>query len=281
MRQALALVTRKKKYVGPGDVLGSAYAWYSSARAYSAAFAASRSPIMDLQDQAGANPITIKILPTGFVDLSAIVSWVAVYGVTTIKVAKLYDQTGNGRDVVQATLATMPGLTLSSTPKGTLPAVDFNVGTNPVLATTATYSQAQPLTLSSVYIRTSGTALGGAIGANSNVIVGAGTGANLAVAASGGAGFTVAATDAAWHAINALLNGTGTSSAINLDGTDTLGDCGGTTGLVTNNIRVGRAAASPLVGRVAEAGIWPVITDPVIRGALNANQHSVSNGYNF
>lgn len=269
------------KYVGPGDVLDSAYAWYSPARAYSAAFAASRAPIMDLQDQAGANPIAINILPSGFVDLSAILSWVSRFGVTTIKVARLYDQTGNGRDVVQATLATMPGLTLNSTPKGTLPAVDFNVGTNPVLATTATYTQVQPLTMSAVYIRTTGTALGGVVGGNADICIGAGSGANVAIATSTGAGFTAVASDNTWHAINALLNGTGTSSAINIDGAETTGSSGSTSGLVGHNIRVGRAAASALAGRVSEAGIWPVITDPAARAALSANQHSVSNGYNF
>lgn len=266
-------------YAGPGNVLSPAYAWYSSARAYSAAFAAGGTAIMDLVDQAGANPITINILTTGFADVTAITNWVTANSVTTIKVAKLYDQTGNGRDVVQATLANMPGLTLNSTPTGTLPAVDFTIGTNPVLATTSTYTQAQPLAFSAVYIRTSGTAVGGVIGANANIIVGAGSGANLAYAASSGGTFTVAATDNSWHAINALLNGIGTSSAINLDGSDTLGN-GGATGFSSNNIRVGRAAANGLVGRVAEAGIWATSTDSTSRGNLNSNQHGTS-GYNF
>lgn len=269
-------------YTGPGDVFTtSPYAWYSCSRGFTAAYAApGTGGACDVVDTAtGLVTCTYHVGTNGFVNPSEC-NGVGQSCQTACRVTKAYDQTGNARDVVQTTLAAMPGLTFSSTPTGTLPAIDCNIGTNPVLATTATYTQAQPLTLSAVYIRTTGTALGGTIGANANVIVGAGSGANLAVAASGGAGFTVAATDNTWHAINALLNGTGTSSAINLDGADTTGSSGGTTGFITNNIRVCRAAASPLAGRIAEAGIWAASTNATDRGNINTNQHGTS-GYNF
>lgn len=78
-------------YQGPGDIVSGAVAWYSPARAYSAAFAATAGPIMDLVDAAtGTIPTTINILPTGFVDIAAIPT-------TPQKVTKLYDQTGNGK----------------------------------------------------------------------------------------------------------------------------------------------------------------------------------------
>jgi hypothetical protein len=76
-------------------------------------------------------------------------AWVAAHTVTTIKVAKLYDQTGNGRHFTQATLANMPNLTASGL--NGLPVLNFP-GSVFVLGT-ATVTVAQPFTYSTVYIR--------------------------------------------------------------------------------------------------------------------------------
>lgn len=265
-------------YTGPGNVLSTAYAWYSPARAYTAAFATGGTAIMRLVDQAGANAIDINILSTGFADVTAINNWVSANGVTTIKVTTLYDQSGNGRDVVQGTLVNMPGLALNSTPTGTLPAIDFNVGTNPVLATAATYTQAQPLTGSVVINRNGTVGLGGVLGTNSAggyLVQGTASANQVAIAMP--TQLTATASDNAWHAINTL--GNGASSAINVDGSETTGNAG-TSGFSAANIRLGRSGANPFFGLIAEAGFWAATSDSTIRGNLNSNQHGLS-GYNF
>jgi len=88
----------KQPYQGPGDAIGSTgwQFWGSPARAFSLAYARNRGPMLDLQDQAGANPITINALPSGFIDIATIVAWVAAHTVTTINIATLYDQSGTG-----------------------------------------------------------------------------------------------------------------------------------------------------------------------------------------
>src|SRR3954462_605040 len=81
-------------YTGPGDVVSGAFAWFGL-RGYTAAYSTGSNPAVDLVDQAGANPITINILSNGRLDVASINSWVTANSVSTIKVAKLYDQSGN------------------------------------------------------------------------------------------------------------------------------------------------------------------------------------------
>lgn len=127
-------------FTGSGDVKSGAYAYWSTARAYNAAYATGSNPAMDLVDQAGANPITINIKTTGIVDVAAINTWVTTNSVTTIRVAKLYDQTGSGRHVSQATLANMPKLLLSHPALGNaaIPVMDFLTSSNQRLVSAAT-----------------------------------------------------------------------------------------------------------------------------------------------
>ncbi|MDA9521637.1 hypothetical protein XI06_15110 [Bradyrhizobium sp. CCBAU 11434] len=258
-------------YNGPGDVFSSAWAWYSPARAYSSAYAAGLGPVMDVVDQAGANQITINILSTGFVDVASLNAWISAHSVTSVCVKKLYDQSGNGRDVVQATLANMPRLVLSATPLGTLPVLDGTSGTTCYLQTASTFSISQPMTYSAVQKRTSGTANGGSIGAaNGATFAGCGTGANLAMA-SAGAQVTKAATDNAWYALQALVNTT--SSALNVGGSDTAGLSMGTQTWASTNMRLLRAGSLQFMGHVAEVGMWTVTSTATDRNNLYANQH--------
>jgi hypothetical protein len=126
-------------FVGSGDIKTGAFAYWSVARAYTAAYAApGTNPSMDLVDQAGANPITINILSSCWVDIASIKAWVAAHTVTTIKIKKLYDQSGNGFHVSQATLANMPILLLTHP----------GLGNNPNLPTMH-FIQSASMTLSS------------------------------------------------------------------------------------------------------------------------------------
>lgn len=127
-------------FIGSGDIKSGAFAYWSVARAYNKAYATGSNPAVDLVDQAGANQVTINILSTGLVDLASINAWVTAHSVTTIRVAKLYDQSGNLRHCSQATLANMPILLLSHPGLGNaaLPVMDFKTASAQKLVSGAT-----------------------------------------------------------------------------------------------------------------------------------------------
>ena len=137
-------------YTGPGDVVSGAYAWYGL-RGYTAAYSTGSNPALDLVDQAGANQITVNILSDGRLDVASISAWVTANSVSTIKVKRWYDQSGNARHLNQATLTNMPVLNLTGF--GSLPAVTIT-GTVPQTMATSTgsFAQSQPITYSFVYI---------------------------------------------------------------------------------------------------------------------------------
>lgn len=111
-------------YVGPGDIVATGWYLWGGVRAFNAAYATGSNPALDIVDQAGANPLTANILASGFLDATSISAWVAAHSVTTILVSKLYDQTGNGRHLTQATNANRPSLNLTGGPSSG-PAIAF------------------------------------------------------------------------------------------------------------------------------------------------------------
>jgi hypothetical protein len=259
-------------YQGPGDVFAGAVVWYSSARAYKASYIGS--PAMDLVDQAGANAITISILPTGFVDVASINAWVAAHTVTTISITKVYDQTLNGRHAVQATLANMPTLTLNAV--NGLPAIT-NVTATLRFDSAATLTLAQPLTMMGVAKRGATAIQGGFLGNSSATtpLIGGHSATQFEISA-GTTQDAVVANAAIWNGYSALFNGA--SSFTNVNGVDaaTAGSPG-TGGWSAQGVRFMQGAGI-YDGQVTEAGIWPT-SAPTDRGNLYANQHG-PNGYN-
>jgi hypothetical protein len=144
---AATYVPASSAYTGPGDVVSGAFAWYGL-RGYTAAYSTGSNPVLDIVDQAGANQLTVNILATGRLDVASISAWVTANSVSTIKVKRMYDQTGNARHMNQATLANMPVLNLTGF--GSLPAVVFTAANSHSLATSG-FSGAQPLTASMVW----------------------------------------------------------------------------------------------------------------------------------
>ncbi len=128
-------VSAAASYTGPGDTFTtSPLAAYSCAQAFTAAYATALSAACDVVDTAtGLVTCTYHFQANGSVNPTECnTSGKSCF--TACSVTKAYDHTGNGHDASQATLANMPGLTFSSTPSGTLPAIDCNLGTNPLLA---------------------------------------------------------------------------------------------------------------------------------------------------
>jgi hypothetical protein len=271
-------------YQGPGDVFASAFGWYSCARAYSASFALTQGAICQVADVGtGAITCDLKVGTNGFADLTSsscaggtltVPAFCTTH--TSCVVSKAYDQSGNGNDIIQATLARMPALVISGL--NSLPVMNCNAAIS-FLQTAGTLTFSQPVTLSAAIIRSTGTAAAGFIGTdNTAVYIGNGGAGNVAISVAVGTGVTKTAADAAWHGIQGLLNGNGTSSAINVDGSDGTG-AAGTVGWSGNNIRICRANGAQLAGSLAEAGIWKLSSTATDRGNIFTNQNG-TNGYN-
>lgn len=265
-------------YQGPGDVFStSAVAWYSCARAYNNAYAVALSAACDVVDSAtGAITCTYHFQASGFVNPSEC-NGVGQSCQTACKVKQAYDQTGNTRHATQATLASMPSLTFSSTPTGTLPAMTCS---GVLVLASANVTQAQPYTMSAVLKVTTGGAAGGAIGGSTGQYIGQPASANNLTVNTAGVALNAAATDNTWYSLQGLANGTGTSSAINVNGADATGSAG-TGALSAIPIRLCRAGGNEFIGLIAEAGMWGASTNATNRNAISSNQHDATNGYNF
>jgi hypothetical protein len=267
------LLTKHLPYVGPGDLVSGAIGFYSTARAYSAAFAASKGAMMDIVDSAGINLATIRVLKSGYVDLATLNAWIAVHG--TASISQLYDQTGNGNHQVQATVANMPTIGLNAL--GKLPGAVFVTANAQRLLSSGTITQAQPISFATVAQKTTNNTAS-FIGSNGNPPGFCAGTANLWEVTSNGTNVvTQTATDGVSHAGQALLNST--SSIVSIDGNTSATGNALTTGYAASNISLGSANGVRLTGTIMEAMLWAGDKSASF-SALNANAHG-SIGYNF
>jgi hypothetical protein len=150
-------------YQGPGDIVGSATAFYSCARAYNAAYATATGNLCIIADVGtGLTTCTLVAATTGFVNLTGTYcggSTPAAFCTahTSCVVTQMYDQSGalacassTACNLSQATLADMPALTfsaLNSLPCLTSAANQSMTSTNPLTIS-------QPWTFTAVAERT-------------------------------------------------------------------------------------------------------------------------------
>lgn len=258
-------------YIGPGDVISGAYAWYGL-RAYNAAYATGSNPALDIVDQAGANALTVNILSTGRLDVASISSWVTANSVTTIKVTRMYDQSGNSRHLNQSTLTNMPVLNLTGF--GSLPAIVVD-GTVPQHMSTdpGAIAQNQPLTYSFVYL------YGGRDGeafAHMGTFINTVSGGFKVRAGNNPSASTAA--NGSWHACQGVVNTT--SSATYIDGSSTTGISSGSNN-ANDRIRFALLVDFQYPSlSMAEFGLWGSAFNATQAGNMNTNQHG-SSGYNF
>lgn len=256
-------------YQGPGDIVSGALAWYGL-RAYSATYASpGTNPAIDIVDQSNANPLTVAILSTGALDVASIATWVTAHSVSTIKITKLYDQSGNSRNLIQSTLANMPVLVLSGL--GSLPVIRHTSTTN--MLTSLTVTQAQPVTIVAVAKRTTVSGALGLIFGNST----ASPTVLFSVAANGAslfAGSSVSigtAADSAFHCLQGLFNGA--SSTGNIDGSVSGSVNPGSGGFSANALTF-NSAAFPFSGDFVEAGLWAGNFSGGNQTSTNSNVHT-------
>jgi len=259
-------------YVGPGDVATaqgiSQATYFWGLRAYNKTKAAARVNCVDLVDQAFANPITITVLPTGALDIASINTWVTAHTVTTIRVAKVYEQMGSGSDLAPANALNnqMPILDISG-----LPHADFTGVTilqsggfsGTALPTTITipFTISQVLnndpTNNSLFI-TYTDATVAALAAKTNVLVmyDNGFGTPDLTNVNNFAGY-----QATYNGASSVLNVNGTDNAQNLAGT----------GNIASGSKYRWSSATPTF-KIRETSIFQVNFSTANSVAMNANQ---------
>jgi hypothetical protein len=272
-------------YVGPGDIVPGARAWWGL-RAYSSATAGNVA--VDLRRASdSANCVGIKTLATGGLDVSSglyctggIQTATGFCASTTCSVLKLYDQTGNGNDLVQGIAAKMP--VFAFTGNGlTVPNMAFTVAAATELITSSFLpSTPPPYSINAVVNHTAGAIqqnafqIENAAGSNSAVLGFRSTLNNQAFFYDGVNQPLATVTDGTWNALNGSVagsvSGTGEIFAVNNSpasstnsGAITLG------GSPSGSIDVGTPTFNGFDGFIAEWGVWP----SAFGTSLYNNQH--------
>jgi hypothetical protein len=278
-------------FTGPGDVVTAAsFGYWSCARAYNAAFAATQGAMCTVVDTAtGASSCTLKVGTNGLANLTALVCVGNTVSITTFctvthsgcSVTEMFDQTGGGNPQLQATLASMPTLTLSA--QNGLPGVTFTQANSQFMETAAIAAALQqPLTVSWVG-KTAGVGGSALFGNTDSQFFNAATtflfdGASSAtVALAASTNFAVldlfnSPSGAATSAI--FANGTALSTTLTLsgDGTEGNGD--------PFQVGCGNGCSNFFGGTIYEIMAWDS-NQSANAAALSANQRNATTGYNF
>lgn len=253
-------------YVGPGDIVSGATAWYGL-RAYSAATASALTNAVDIIRASDSTTQTFTVLATGALDIASITTFLAS---TTGKVSKLWDQTGNGNHLTQGTDANRPTFTLSGI--GSLPVMTCASSAAPTLSGTIS-TISQPWTVSAIYNNTNNAVF-------QSLVTNAASGLGVYIDDVSGANhieleitsdLVASATDGSWHAIQAVANGA--SSDMNVDGSATTGSVSATSWTTSFNVG-GTSANRGLNGKLVEIGIWPSAFSSGNSTSMSTNQHS-------
>jgi hypothetical protein len=253
LRTSVVAAAPESSYVGPGDVVSGATAYWGL-RGYNGAYAApGTNPGIDIVKASdGSASQTINILNDGSLDVATIGG--LGYAVA---VSKMYDQVGTNH-LVQATLADMPTLSLAFV--GTRPAMLFTPSQG--FTSGSGITRAQPFTMSSyVRVTNANSAVQFVFTGNSNLVYFQADFGNVPgpIGPDMNAGadvFTTGVAVPAWFGFQTVFNGA--SSDLNINGTALVGNAGAT-GFSAETLHVGwsSTADAGLNGYMTEIGLWP------------------------
>jgi hypothetical protein len=248
-------------YVGPGDIVSGARAWWGL-RAYSAAAAGSNAiRVRRITDDAEQD---IATLANGKLDITSAVKFLGTGG-SRLRVVKLYDQTGGGFDLVQSNTALQPELWFDVLP--TKPSMRI-LGTAKLENASLSGSLSQPYTIAAVGERFAAyTTFGAALywnGGDDGLFWH--TAANTVSLWAAGANFTAAAADDVFHTLAGVANGA--SSSLTVDGSTTNGSL--SSSVFTGTVVMGDGSSLDF----AEVGIWNTAFSGTQLTNMDANQSS-------
>lgn len=266
--QLSPIVGAAPAYVGPGDLVSGAKAWYGL-RAYNAAYATGSNPAITIRRASDGATATVNILASGNLDTATAGAFCAS---TTCFVTEAFDQSGSGLHATQPTASAQPQLVVSCV--GGRPCMMFSGGQ---LLTVNAPTIAQPVTQSAVGIRTGAfTSLGNYYEENNGngafLQMRYDTTANTIAVVSTGGTVKATASDSAWHSLAGIANGS--SSAMAVDGAATTGTITGG-GFVGGSAAVGSTPVNGqgLTGDIAEYGIWGVAFSSAQRTSVCHSQY--------
>jgi Alpha-L-arabinofuranosidase B, catalytic len=247
-------------YVGPGDLVSGAKAWYGL-RAYNNAYGTGSNNAITIRRTSDSTTSNIKILTNGALDTASATTFC---NATTCFIQTFFDQSGAlncssaACDATQPTAANQPQLIFNCI-NTTLPCARFVGASDQKLVTPGVTLIAQPFTISFSAKRTSTfTSYNAVFGSTiSGVQGGYGPAANQAYIFGGTLPVqTATASDSAYHNVFGILNAT--SSSLVVDATTTGSLSPGTSGVV-NSIAIGDSenSTNPFTGDFLETGVWP------------------------
>jgi hypothetical protein len=254
-------------YVGPGDVVASATAWWGL-RCYNTAYTGNVADVWDAST--GSTTETLLTCSAGGT-INQTINSLATTCAVSCDIKTLYDQTGHGNDMTRAANAGRPLFTLSGL--GSFSVATFGSMANIFLQTAGSIATgSQPYTLSGVYKNT-GASQSPLLGGSGSGVpqIGAGISANNAYLYAGTVA-SAAATDSSFHAVQGILNGA--SSVLYVDGSSHTVNAG--TGAATTVFVMGSDDGSThfMAGAMVEAGLWPIGFSGAQQASMNSNQHS-------
>jgi hypothetical protein len=171
---------------------------------------------------------------------------------TTCFLTAWYDQSGNARDIVQATVANQPQLIFSC--NGSLPCVRQTGSATIGLATVAAITPGAAVSMSAVARRTSGTLQCVFIkengGSGNRIVATSGVAAQWGLQA-GASSIVGVAAEGGFHAANGVMDGTA-ASVVDIDGVETTG----TLAVVATVVAAGMFAVGTGTCEVQEAMWW-------------------------
>lgn len=250
-------------YVGFGDLLGGSVGYWGLRAFKYSAIGSNCVKLRRDSDNATQSFVTIA---GGRLDIASIV---AFKGSANLFVDTLYDQSGTGNHMTQATLGSQPAFVFNGL--NGLPVMQFS-GSQKLSASIGTYPQS--FIMSAVVERTgSFTSFQGILTSNTGFLYFDNVASQVSLYGGGGGHLPTSAADNAWHAIVALAEGAGSIMAI--DGSTNASGTGANS--ATSDLTIGGDGLNEnLVGFLVEAGIAlnSMALNSELPQVLNLNQRA-------
>jgi hypothetical protein len=262
-------------YTGPGDVVTGAIAWWGF-RCYNTAYAGN---VADIWDAATGNTTETLITCSSGGTLNQTIHTLAVTCAIACIVENLYDQSGanscgGSACTMTHTAGGAVGVPFVLNAVGTANCMDFAGSTTNILkGPTSAFTQAQPLTMSSVVNQNQPSGSGliyGQVGAQLGLYATSGPVLQI----YGGSNANVTVSQNTWYAWQAIVNSSSSISYIN--GTQTTGLNAGS-GTFTSTVGSDMGSdqfGDKYTGYICEVGVWSGAFSTGNQSAMNLNQRA-------
>jgi hypothetical protein len=266
MTQALASGGAPAGYVGPGDVVSGATAWWGF-RAYNNAVALAGGNLVDIFGSNTGTTFTFVSKTDGTIELVAggAAAFLAANPGNTSVVVKVYDQTGNGHHMT-ATGAQTPFWAV-----GSVGSYGATANFVPPKSLTATgFIQVQPFSYAGSFMFTSHSGVQSLLSDSTQVGFNFNTTPALALSAPTVLINSATLTDTIWYAVQGVYNGA--SSAVIVNSTVTTGNAGTNSINSAHTLSIGSDDfTEALTGFMGEMGMWPVAFNSTQYTAMGTN----------